>query len=146
MNNKSLIIDCHFSEGYNEIPVFVVNLIDGFKERIKDYRTSIELLRELHADNSIYKIQIFDLTPIVLNIEGCTIFENLYNFHDQNNWKIVDGFKTEEINQIRMDSILLEITDTYFRWSGLKKNTNIRITTKEIHHEEFLKDFCFDNQ
>ena len=51
MNNKDKKkTNCHFSEGYNEIPVFVVNLIDGFKEKIKDYRTSIELLRDLHAE------------------------------------------------------------------------------------------------
>ncbi len=37
-----------------------------------------------------------------------------------------------------MDSILLEITENYFRWSGLKKNTNIRISSKEINYDDFL--------
>jgi len=136
---KNLIINCHFQEEFNEIPIFVVKLEKGFRVKMKDYRTSIELLRDLHADNSIYKIDVFDLSPIVLDIDN-TILEDVYNFHDQDNWKIIDNFNTKEFKVIRTDSILLEITDTYFRWSGLKKNTNIRITSREINHEEFLKN------
>ncbi len=68
-SDQFLILDCHFSEAYNETPIFIMRTKEGFKDKIMKYKRSFDLLKDQYADYPIYKIDIFDSAPTVIDID-----------------------------------------------------------------------------
>jgi hypothetical protein len=95
-----------------------------------------EIKKELGDTASVYDIRIFDYSPSFLstaslNNEDEDLDDEVQN-KDLKFVSIARAKKLAELDTVRVDCVLLQVSDDSFFWTGYYKHTDVRFSTVSL--------------
>lgn len=139
--NKFFLIKVTTNDEYfdNTAESAVVEFTPKLKAVILDAQKTVQELKTKH--DHVYDLRIFDNSPYFLGFGDADEITGTMNIVDREvefitEKEFSDAVKQADKNDIRMDTVIMHVSDVTVRWSAIYKHTSIEAETESIQISE----------